>query len=116
MATDYTCPNCGDTEFGKCDWKGYEHLCIACASETFANNLEIKWNKELAIYEKRTGQKLDFNQFYLACQAGEVDRNNLKRLPELRGNYDEAMSDLAHYDDPIDPQGDLFMQENDLPF
>src|SRR5690606_29886544 len=92
------CAVCNSDELPLSELEGYEGLCLGCECNKMNEKLEEKWSKELAIYEKRTGQKLDFNEFYNECEKGNVDKANLKRLPELKSCYEDAMMNIAFYE------------------
>lgn len=91
-------------------------MCDACSAEKMCQELEEQWAKELLVYEKRTGEKLDFNEFYYECQAGNVDRKKLKGLKELKSCYDDAKAEMDYLNEPIDRQMSLNFEQNDLPF
>jgi hypothetical protein len=61
-----------------------EEECPACECERTIKELEDTWNRELVIYEKRSGNKYDYYQFFDAALAGNVDKKHLRGLPELK--------------------------------
>lgn len=113
------CAVCHSDELPLSELEGYEGLCLGCECNKMNEELEAQWSKELAIYEKRTGQKLDFNEFYYECEKGNVDKANLKRLPELKSCYEDAMMNIAFYEQEYRQRQQLelkFDGEDDLPF
>jgi len=113
------CAVCHSDELPLSELEGYEGLCLGCECEKMNAELEAQWSKELAVYEKRTGQKLDFNEFYYECESGNVDKANLKRLPELKSCYEDAMMNIAHYEYESRQRQQLelnFNGDDDLPF
>lgn len=110
------CAVCFSDELPLSELEGYEGLCVACECQKMCDELEAKWNKELIIYEKRTGEKLDFNEFYYECQAGNVAKANLKRLPELKSCYEDAIMDLEFYKNENKQLELNFYGDDNLPF
>lgn len=110
------CAVCFSDELPLSELEGYEGLCVACECQKMCDELEAKWNKELSIYEKRTGEKLDFNEFYYECQSGNVDKANLKRLPELKSCYEDAIMDLEFYKNESKQLELNFYGDDNLPF
>jgi len=112
------CEVCHSSDLPLSDIVGYEHVCIGCECEIMDQELEAKWNSELIIYEKRTSQKLDFNEFYYECFAGKVDKSNLKRLPELKSCYEDAMMNLKFYEseDLKNKQLSISFEHDGMPF
>lgn len=96
------CAACGSDELPLSELEGYRGLCLACECNKMNDELETKWSKELAVYEKRTGERLNFNEFYYKCENGNVDKANLKGLPELKSCYEDAMINKLN-----DGEGDL---------
>lgn len=116
--SDMLCEVCHSDELPLSEIKGYEHVCIGCECEIMDQKLESKWNDELSIYEQRTGQKLDFNEFYYECFAGKIDKSNLNRLPELKSCYEDAMMNLkfSESEDLKNKQLSINFENDGMPF
>lgn len=114
--TTLLCAVCHCDELPLSQQEGYEGLCLSCEDEKRDAELEAQWSKELALYEKRTGQKLDFNEFYYECEAGNVDKENLKRLPEMKSCYEDAMVNIAYESRQRQQLEINFNGAHDLPF
>lgn len=117
MSLDF-CIVCKSNDLPLSDLKGYEGLCSACECAKMVEEIELKWQKELAIYEKRTGQKFKFNEFYYECQKGKIDKSKLTRLPELKSCYEDAIMNIKLQENANKTkQLELnFNGQNDLPF
>lgn len=117
MKAIYECPICEGTELDESDIEGYAGMCDGCACEKMNQELEEQWEKELLIYEKRTGVKLDFNEFYFACQAGEVDKKKLRGLKELKDCYECSLDHVAEIYRPCEADAQMELNFDDkLPF
>jgi hypothetical protein len=91
-------------------------VCLPCQCQNDCEESERIWESELLKYEKRTGIKYDFNEFYFACEAGDIDKKNLRGLKELRSCYSDAILNVKFYrEESKINQLELF-QDNDLPF
>lgn len=113
----FVCPICHDDWLPESEDPKYKGMCVSCDAERHCKELEAKWDKELNIYKKRTGIEYDFEGFWYAIQRGEVNKSDLKRLPELKSIYEDALGYLKELEqDGFDPQLELNFDGNDLPF
>lgn len=112
------CSKCRDYEMSEIE--GYKHLCVACACSEMDQEYEKKWEKELSIYETRTGIKYDFDEFCIACGGEEpdIDKSKLRGLPELKRAFQIERANYLEYTrrPRIDPQLKLNFSSNELPF
>lgn len=110
------CKICHSNDLELSENKGYENICIGCECQIDADKLEAKWNKELSVYEKRTGLKLDFDEFCNECWEERINIENLHRLPELKSVYEQNKYEREEYFRPRNPQQEFEFEPNDLPF
>lgn len=118
MKSGYTCPVCHSEEFYQSDMEGYTDMCDCCACNKLNEDTEAKQNKELAIFKKRTGIEYTYNDFMDACMVGEVNKADLKRLPELKETLEWCNGILWEYEQMNKAQPELNFEgdSNSLPF
>ena len=116
MFNKYICPICGDDSLEECTIEGYTGMCDACSCNKMSDELEAKWAKELDIYFKRTGDKVDIDDFYHWCMNGDVSIKDLRNLPELKSFYHQATDYLKAVNYKPSPQLEIDFDKNDLPF
>lgn len=99
--------------------EGYTDMCDACAAQKFCDDLDAKCCKELVTYNHRTGSNLTLEEFFSACDAEEVNRTALMRLPELRDIWDRAegiRKELEQGNEPRQLTIEDLINGDDLPF
>lgn len=98
------CSSCGYSEFYKSDVPEYSGMCDCCATNKSIEDLEDAWNYELSVLNKRLNRKYDFDSFCLACYGKEgeteINKSDLKGLPELISLYESELSNWIEYNSP----------------
>lgn len=116
-----TCAYCNETVSGvfAADFKA--GICLPCQCYIESQEDEHRTNVELARYNRKHDTTYDSNEFYFACDNGEIDRSSLKRLPLLRDIYDfmvRVRAEQAYITiaEKRERQLNIFKAHYDLPF
>lgn len=102
------CKNCTENE------ADYENgLCAPCDAEVFEREWNANLEKELSIYNERTGEELNRDDFYLNIIS--ADKSQLEGLSVLMEYYEDAQERerlYEHLQNNPTPQSD----DPNLPF
>lgn len=98
----------------------YPKLCVPCGSYKALKVWEGVIESELKVYNQRTNQNIDFNEFCFDGDAGQLNPDNLTDLPELYKIYESCLSNIEESKQTgVPPEGDqleIWFPTGDLPF
>ena len=107
------CSVCGSSDYEISELEGYKGLCFPCECEKMDKEFDLQVERELNLYQYRTGEKYSFNQFYWACGDLEIDKSKLDDLPTLKEVFKDVENEQNRYNNL---QLEIDFNECDLPF
>lgn len=114
------CKICNEDYTSEFDEDFINDECFPCRSQREYDKYCKAEAKELERYNKKYGTEYDDNDFYYACDSGEVKDETLKGFPKLRDIKkwnDNLKEEIAYYDKiRNEKQLELNLDGDDLPF
>lgn len=109
------CNNCNSPYWELTENPNYIGMCVACECQKEYEAWETEVEYEFKIYNEQHATGHDYDTFYNACYAGEIELDTLAGLEELTECFHAAIQDKAHAEweaaqPPFDPN------DVDLPF